>query len=100
MAHTKAQARTWACSSAPTASGYSNLELYFNDIVPVPDADKDHIAPSTLATISQLPNAAGWNNSDLTVTLNATDNEDGIGVRELFYTVNGTPLHALGSAVS
>jgi hypothetical protein len=32
--------------------------------------------------------------------LNATDNEDGTGVRELFYTVNGTPLHALGSAVS
>jgi hypothetical protein len=81
-------------------SGYSNLELYLNDIVPVPDADKDHIAPATLATLSQLPNAAGWNNNDLTVTLNATDNEDGSGVRELFYTVNGTPLHALGSAVS
>jgi hypothetical protein len=63
-----------------------------------PDADKGILADD-LATL-QLPNGAGWNNSDLTVMLNATDNEDGTGVRELFYTVNGTTLHALGSSVS
>src|SRR5207247_743048 len=67
--------------AAISGSGYSNLEVYLNDIVPVPDADKDHIAPATLASYSQLPNAAGWNNSDVTVTLTAADNEDGTGVR-------------------
>ena len=82
------------------AGGYSNLELYLNDIVPVPDADKDHLAPATLASLSHLPNAAGWNNSDLTVTLNAADNEDGTGVRELFYTINGAEFHVFGAAAS
>jgi hypothetical protein len=85
---------------AITASGYSNLELYLNDIVPVPDADKDHTAPTTASSVSQPANAAGWNNSDVTVTLTAADNSDGTGVREIFYRVNGTQFHSLNSSVS
>src|SRR5262249_29385724 len=69
-------------------------------IVPVPDADKDHIAPTTLASASQPPNAAGWNNSDVTVTLTSADNPDGTGVKEIFYSLNGTQYHAFGSSVS
>ena len=47
-----------------------------------------------------MANAAGWNNSDVTVTLTAADNEDGTGVREIFYSVNGVQFHAFGSSVS
>ena len=84
---------------AITASGYSNLELYLNDIVPFPDADKDHTAPATSSSLSQSPNAAGWNNSDVTVTLTSADNADGTGVREIFYSVNGTQFHSFTSPV-
>jgi pectin methylesterase-like acyl-CoA thioesterase len=89
-----------ADGAAITTSGYSNLELYLNDLVPFPDADKDHIAPATLASLSQPANAAGWHNSDVTVTLTSADNAEGTGVREIFYTVNGTQFHAFGSSIS
>jgi pectin methylesterase-like acyl-CoA thioesterase len=85
---------------AISTSGYSNLELYLNDLVPAPDADKDHTAPATASSVSQPPNAAGWNNSDVTVTLTAADNPEGTGVRELFYSVNGTQFHSFNSSVS
>jgi hypothetical protein len=76
------------------------LELYLNDLVPVPDADKDHIAPATVSSVSQPANAAGWNNTDVTVTLTSADNPDGTGVREIFYSVNGTQFHSFSSPVS
>jgi hypothetical protein len=38
-----------------------------------------------------MPNAAGWNNSDVTVTLHATDNPGGSGVASITYSVNGAP---------
>ena len=51
-------------------------------------APPDTQAPSTSHTLSAQPNAAGWNNSDLTVTLNATDT-GGSGVKEISYSING-----------
>ncbi|HKE55286.1 MAG TPA: MBG domain-containing protein [Pyrinomonadaceae bacterium] len=84
---------------AISVGGYSNLENYLNDIVPAPDADLDHTAPVTTMTLSQPPNAAGWNNTDVTVTLSASDG-DGTGVSEIDYSINGTTFHSLGSAVS
>jgi hypothetical protein len=89
-----------ADGAAITTTGYSNLELYLNDLVPFPDADKDHIAPATLASLSQPANAAGWHNSDVTVTLTSADNAEGTGVREIFYRINGTQFHAFGSTIS
>jgi pectin methylesterase-like acyl-CoA thioesterase len=89
-----------ADGAAITTSGYSNLELYLNDLVPFPDADKDHIAPATLASLSQPANAAGWHNSDVTVTLTSADNAEGTGVREIFYSINGTQFHSFGASVS
>jgi hypothetical protein len=78
--------------------GYSNLENYLNDIVPAPDADKDHSAPITTAALSQTPNAAGWNNTAVTVTLDATDG-DGTGVKEIVYAVNNATFHSFSSSV-
>lgn len=87
---------------AVNTSGYTNLELYLNDLVPVPDADKfaDHTPPATIATLSQAPNGAGWNNTDVLVSLAATDNEGGAGVREIVASVNGHVSRTFGPTAS
>jgi pectin methylesterase-like acyl-CoA thioesterase len=89
-----------ADGSAVTAGGYTNLELYLNDLVPAPgiDPSADMVAPVTAATLSREPNASGWHNADLTLTLNAADNDGGSGLRELIYSVNGTFAHANGAS--
>ena len=38
----------------------------------------DNTAPTVAATLSPLPNAAGWNSSDVTVTWSATDAGSGV----------------------
>jgi hypothetical protein len=48
----------------------------------------DKADPSTTHTLSAEPNAAGWNNSDVTVTLSATDT-GGSGVKEIRYSTSG-----------
>ncbi len=48
----------------------------------------DTDAPVTTATPTPAPNGAGWNNTDVTVTLNATDGA-GTGVKEIVYSVSG-----------
>jgi probable HAF family extracellular repeat protein len=48
----------------------------------------DSTAPNTTATILPEPNAAGWNNKDVTVTLDATD-EGGSNVEGITYSVSG-----------
>ncbi len=50
----------------------------------------DTIPPVTLASLSPLPNSAGWNNSNVTVTLNSTDSEPGgSGVEQITYSAAG-----------
>ena len=49
----------------------------------------DSVAPSTTASTSVLPNAAGWNNSDVTVNLIAADDAIGSGVSEITYSATG-----------
>jgi hypothetical protein len=87
---------------AITASGYSNLERYLNDIVPVPGVDPstDDAAPAASATLSQGANAAGWHNSDVTVRLDAADNDGGSGLREITYSVNGAFAYATSPSVT
>jgi pectin methylesterase-like acyl-CoA thioesterase len=82
--------------------GYSNLELYLNDLVPVPGVDtaNDHTAPATVATFGQQPNETGWHNADVTLTLAAADNDAGTGVREIIYTVNGAVMHVHDNAAT
>jgi hypothetical protein len=48
----------------------------------------DNIAPNTTAASSPAANAAGWNNSPVAVTLSATDNGGGSGVKSITYSVN------------
>ncbi|MFH1338997.1 MAG: thrombospondin type 3 repeat-containing protein [Candidatus Omnitrophota bacterium] len=49
----------------------------------------DNIAPTTTASISPSPNQAGWNNTNVTITLTAADNQGGLGVKEIHYTLTG-----------
>jgi hypothetical protein len=44
--------------------------------------------PRSTHTLSPQPNAAGWNNSNVTVTLNATDT-GGSGIKEIRYSATG-----------
>ncbi|MFL6337348.1 MAG: pectinesterase family protein [Pyrinomonadaceae bacterium] len=85
---------------AVASGGYTNLELYLNDLVPAPgiDPSADTVAPVTVATLSQEPNNAGWHNADVTLTLAAADNDGGSGLRELIYSVNGAFAHANGAS--
>ncbi len=87
---------------AITASGYSNLERYLNDIVPAPGVDPstDNAAPTASATLSHEANAAGWHNSDVTVRLDAADNDGGSGLREITYSVNGAFAYATSPSVT
>ena len=48
----------------------------------------DLISPSTSITQNPQANVNGWNNTDVNITLNATDNNGGSGVKEIHYTVN------------
>jgi len=57
----------------------------------------DQSSPVTTATLSQSPNAAGWHNADVTVSLNATDL--GSGVKEISYAVK-IGAHLGGETVS
>jgi hypothetical protein len=48
---------------------------------------QDTTAPITTRSLSPQPNPTGWNKEDVTVTLNATDNDS--GVKEISYSING-----------
>src|SRR5205807_870457 len=52
--------------------------------------------PTSSAMPSPPPNANGWNNTSVTVTLAATDNPGGSGVQSINYTLTGAQT---GSAV-
>jgi len=62
--------------------------------------DSDSEPPTTTAAAVPPPNAAGWNRTDVTVELTATDGEGGSGVKEIDYTLSGaeTGTHAVNGA--
>ncbi len=49
----------------------------------------DTIPTVTITSLSPVPNAAGWNNSNVTVTLNSMDNPGGSGVKQITYSASG-----------
>jgi hypothetical protein len=65
--------------------------------------DDDTTKPSTSATRSVEPNAAGWNKENVIVRLNATDNQGGSGVQKITYSASGAQsiaqTDALGDSV-
>jgi hypothetical protein len=51
----------------------------------------DIVPPITTATPVPSPNTNGWNNTSVTLTLEATDNVGGSGVKELTYQIGALP---------
>jgi hypothetical protein len=49
----------------------------------------DTAPPTSSGQLSPLPNANGWNNSNVTVTISATDNTGGSGVQSITYSAMG-----------
>jgi hypothetical protein len=72
--------------SGGTDIGIDQIRVITASASPPPDTDPS--APTTTALLSLLPNAAGWHNTDVTVTLNAVD-EGGSGTQELTYSATG-----------
>src|SRR5207253_9242180 len=46
-----------------------------------PPAPADNVPPVTTATVNPVPNALGWNNGTIVITLAASDNQGGSGVK-------------------
>ncbi len=52
-------------------------------------ATGDSFPPTTTLTALPAPNAKGWNNSNVTITLSAVDNPGGSGVQQISVTLSG-----------
>jgi hypothetical protein len=58
-------------------------------VAKISTAAVDVTAPVTTVSVSPAPNAAGFNRTDVTVTLNATDNAGGSGVKSITFSATG-----------
>lgn len=58
----------------------------------------DIIPPTTVATQNPPPNGNGWNNTTVTLTLSATDNPGGSGVKSIHYTIGNNPPVTISSS--
>lgn len=66
--------------------GAPNLPLFTATEPPLP---WDFAPPTTAAQVDPGPNGNGWNQAAVTVTLHATDNPGGFGVRDITYSATG-----------
>ncbi len=67
--------------------------------VPATNLSNDTTAPATTATQSPAANAYHWNNTNVTVSLNATDAAGGSGVAEILHTIGGLSTVTAGTSV-
>ena len=78
----------WYFSS--DSGGVVESPKVFNFIITVPDA----IAPTTTATVVPPANGAGWNATNVTVSLSAVDNPGGSGVAQITFSISGAQATA------
>jgi hypothetical protein len=64
-------------------------EAYIDNLEFLEEGPSDSISPETTAEVSPIPNPAGWNNTDVTITLTASDDDGGSGVKEIHYQLTG-----------
>jgi hypothetical protein len=86
-------------TASPGSVDSFNLVMNRDGHLSVPGAaGSDTIPPVTSALSSPPPNAAGWNNSNVAVTLTAADGAGGSGVKEITYSTSG--VQTVGTAVA
>jgi N-acetylneuraminic acid mutarotase len=71
------------------ASGTTTISASSGGISGSASVTVDKAAPTTTATPSPAPNGAGWNDTDVTVALHATDDAGGTGVQAITYSLSG-----------
>src|SRR5262249_35714772 len=75
--------------NSPTSVGTkSYTTVTIADAPPTPPT-RDTTPPTTLASAGPGANAKGWNATPVTITLSATDNAGGSGVKEVRYSLTG-----------
>ena len=75
-----------------TSSARVKIEALGNVFFDVSNANfsiTDTLKPTITASVAPPPNAAGWHSSDVTVTLTATDDANGSGIRSITYSATG-----------
>ncbi len=81
-----------------STEGITTLTYHARDNAGNVEADKvlavriDKSAPITIANPTPSPNVSGWNNSDVTVNLAATDSSAGSGVQSIVFTLSGAQI--------
>lgn len=91
------QEGTWTYTVTCTYTVNSQSEsLNASSSVQVPVLDST--APVTTSSLSPGANGAGWNNTNVTVNLTATDEANGSGVKEIHYQVGANPQQVVSGA--
>jgi hypothetical protein len=76
----------WSVDNLGVYESPGTLTIKIVGLPPTP-VEIDKTPPTTTGSCTPAPNANGWNNTDVTVNLTATDN--GSGVKEIHYALNG-----------
>ena len=77
-----------ASANQPTVASRTVFDAAGNSTTRKVSALIDLTSPQATASSKPAPNAAGWNNSNVTVTLNATD-AGGSGIKDIRYSATG-----------
>jgi hypothetical protein len=84
--------------------GQLNVSSLFTNIMPMCEtaegANQDATPPTTAAMMTGTPGNNGWYVSDVQMTLTATDDIGGLGVKEIHCSVDGTETVVQGSSTS
>jgi sugar lactone lactonase YvrE len=83
-----------ATSSIRSNAGTLTLDVGGTSVAlaPAQSVFADRTPPTTLAAPALGPNANGWSNSDVSVTLTAADNTGGSGVKEISVSLSGAQV--------
>src|SRR5436305_1073916 len=87
------QAGTWTISEIAVRDKVGNHAGYFTPQLEASGFPTtfmngfDHVPPTTVAGYSPVANAYGWNSTDVTINLHATDNVDGSGIKGIQFAV-------------